>query len=77
MRETILKMLRRRPFVPFRLHVPVARETYDILHPEQIRVLEGSVEFRRPTRSLISLRDITRVEELIPDRPLIVDPSRD
>ncbi len=41
--EELMQLLRRRPFVPLRIHVP-GGTTYDIRHPDSVLVLRGSVD---------------------------------
>jgi len=55
--EDLLAMLRRRPFVPFRIHMTDG-QTYDIVHPEAVLVLRS--------RAIIGLRPDPSTT--IPDR---------
>jgi hypothetical protein len=70
--EELMKLLRRRPFIPLRLHMTDG-ETYDIRHPDNVIVLRSRVDIGvmpDPGTGVVerveycSLLHIVRVEEL-------------
>jgi hypothetical protein len=71
----LLQALRRRPFVPFRLHVSDGT-VYDVRHPELLMLAVGSAVVGLPSASLplpqveryeiVDLRHIVRLEPLAP-----------
>lgn len=70
--EELLERLRRRPFIPLRLHMPDG-QTYDIRHPDNVLVLRTRVDIGvmpEPGTGVLarveycSLLHIVRVEEL-------------
>lgn len=70
--EELLQLLRRRPFVPLRLHMTDG-QTYDIHHPDNVIVLRTRVDIGRtpdPGTGVVShveycsLLHVVRIEEL-------------
>jgi hypothetical protein len=70
--EELVELLRRRPFIPLRLHVTDG-QTYDIRHPDNVIVLRTRVDIGMtpdPGTGVVarveycSLLHIVRVEEL-------------
>lgn len=70
--EELLQLLRRRPFIPLRLHVTDG-QTYDIRHPDNVIVLRSRVDIGMtpdPATGVVSrveycsLLHVVRVEEL-------------
>ena len=70
--EELMKLLRRRPFVPLRLHM-TDEQTYDIRHPDNVLVLRSRVDIGMapdPATGVLerveycSLLHIVRVEKL-------------
>jgi hypothetical protein len=77
--EELAVLLRRRPFVPIRIHITDGM-TYDIRHPENVMVLRARVDIGvggDPVTGVIdrvdfvSLLHVVRVEDL----PAVVPPS--
>lgn len=75
--EEFVQILRRRPFVPFRVHMTDG-QTYDIRHPELVIVLRQRVDIGvgpDPATGVVervdfcSLLHIVRVEDLPPGAP--------
>jgi hypothetical protein len=71
--EELMQLLRRRPFVPLRLHMTDG-QTYDIRHPDNVLVLRSRVDIGMtpdPATGVLerveycSLLHIVRVEELL------------
>jgi hypothetical protein len=72
--EELLELLRKRPFVPLRLHMTDGT-TYDIRHPDNILVLRQRVDIGVPVApgegvmervDHCSLLHVVRVEEMPP-----------
>lgn len=70
--EELLKLIRRRPFIPLRLHMTDG-QTYDIRHPDNVLVLRTRVDIGRtpdPGTGVLSgveycsLLHVVRIEEL-------------
>jgi hypothetical protein len=70
--EELVQLLRRRPFIPLRLHL-TNRQTYEIRHPDNVIVLRSRVDIGvmpDPGTGVVerveyrSLLHIVRVEEL-------------
>ncbi len=75
--EELKELLRRRPFVPLRVHMTDG-QTYDIRHPDMVLVLRQRVDIGLlpdPSSGVLerveycSLLHIVRVEELLPSPP--------
>jgi hypothetical protein len=75
--EELAELLRRRLFVPLRIHLTDGR-TYDIHHPELVLVLRQRVDVGLPPDPAMGVLDrvehcsllhIVRVEELPPAQP--------
>ena len=75
--EELMALLRKRPFVPLRIHMTDG-QTYDIRHPDQVIVLRQRVDIGLlpdPATGVVerveycSLLHIVRVEELPPTTP--------
>ncbi|MCA9154911.1 MAG: hypothetical protein R3C99_24435 [Pirellulaceae bacterium] len=70
--DDLLELVRRQPFVPFRLHVTDGK-SYEVYHPDQIIVLRsravlavGGSSHLRDRLEHIGLVHVTRLEELSP-----------
>jgi hypothetical protein len=70
--EELMQLLRRRPFVPLRLHMTDG-QTYDIRHPDNVLVLRSRVDIgvgADPATGVVagveycSLLHVVRIEEL-------------
>jgi len=72
--QDLFDMLRKRPFVPFRIYATDGR-TYDVRHPDQALVLRSRVILPLPSSSgevaerseHLALVHVVRLEELAPD----------
>ena len=72
--QDLFELLRKRPFVPFRIYATDGR-TYDVRHPDQALVLRTRVILPLPVSSgdvaerseHLALIHVARLEELSPD----------